>query len=187
MDAEGAASLAVDEIRDYTRINAEVVRLLDLGRSRISLTGVGGQRLLLSGLSGPWRAVIIVAGNPGPEFAARLDAPHLAIEVRGSAADGLGLGLRAGRIAVEGSVGDAAGLDMAGGEILVRGDAGHRLGLGMTGGTIAAGGDAGRLAGERQRGGTIRARGFGPFRSWGASGGSCTAAEADGGDDASLP
>src|SRR5262249_46436603 len=73
---------------DYHAINKELVRHLDRGCRSIRLSGAGGQRLLVSGLVGPWSAVIAVDGDAGPELAAGLDAPAVTVVGRGSAADG---------------------------------------------------------------------------------------------------
>ena len=55
-DEDGARSaggpIPVPELRDYHQINAEVVRRLDRGESRIRLDGPAGHRLLLAGLDG---------------------------------------------------------------------------------------------------------------------------------------
>ena len=68
--------IVVPEVRDYTKINAELTRLLDAGHRRVRLAGVDGQRLLARGLRGDWSAEVIVEGNAGPELAADLIAPN---------------------------------------------------------------------------------------------------------------
>jgi glutamate synthase domain-containing protein 3 len=150
-----AIDIPVSLIRDYQQINREVIRALDLGRSTIRLTDVEGQRLLASGLSGPWRATIEVVGNAGPELAADLDAPGLTVLCLGSAADGAGRGMRAGRLAIRGDSGDGLGSGMTGGAVIVCGKAGHRAGLRLGGGTIVLLGPVGRLLADRQRGGIL--------------------------------
>ena len=72
-----AAVGPIPEVREYPRINAEVVRHLDAGHARVVLAGAGGHRLLLHRLTGPWNAVVEVEGHAGPELAAELDAPGL--------------------------------------------------------------------------------------------------------------
>jgi glutamate synthase domain-containing protein 3 len=155
MSAGLAPSLTIPEIRDYQRINAELVRLLDLGHRHVRLLGAEGQRLLLAGLRGAWDAVIELEGTAGPELAADLDAPGLLVVCHGPAADGAGRGLRAGRLLILGDAGDAVGYAQVGGVVVVRGAAGHRAGLQMGGGTLVILGPAGRLGGERQTGGRL--------------------------------
>ncbi|MEO6808019.1 MAG: glutamate synthase [Isosphaeraceae bacterium] len=171
--------VAVPEIRDYGRINAQVALLLDSGQSRIRLAGAEGQRLLLSGLNGPWRAVVEIEGRAGPELAASLDAPGLMVLCHGPAADGAGRGLRAGGLLITGDVGVAAGYAMTGGTLIVQGRAGPRAGLVMAGGVLVVGGNADRLMGERQCGGLIFALGpqNGPHAGHGRRGGRLIALE----------
>lgn len=165
--------MTVPEIRDYGRINARVALLLDSGQGRIRLAGAEGQRLLVSGLSGPWQAVVEIDGRAGPELAANLDAPGLTILCQGSAADGAGRGLRSGRLLIAGDAGVAAGYAMTGGTLIVEGRAGPRAGLAMSGGVLVLGGPADRLTGERQRGGLLFALGDhnGPHTGQGRTGG----------------
>jgi len=148
-------AVSVPDIRDYQKINAELRRLLDEGHPIVELAGVNRQRLLISGLVGQWHASIVVVGNPGPELAAELDAPHLRIHVMGSVADGVARGMKAGRVIVAGQAGDGSGYSLRGGGLLIEGAAGHRTGLMMSGGTIIVRGGVGRLVAERQIGGTI--------------------------------
>ena len=163
----------IPEIRDYQRINAELVGLLDAGHSRIFLDGAEGQRLLAAGLGGDWRATIEIDGPTGPELAASLDAPDLTIVARGRTADGAGRGLAAGRVVVLGDATDGVGFGQSGGTLIVLGSAGHRSGLAQSGGTLAIFGRVGRLAGDRQSGGRLFVAGSprGPFRGRGRSGG----------------
>src|SRR3954447_22391544 len=107
-------SLAIPEIRDYQRINSELAVLLDQGHERVRLLGAEGQRLLVSGLSGPWKAVVEVEGRTGPELCAGLDAPGLSVVARGPTADGAGRGLRGGTLVILGSAEDAAGYGQSG-------------------------------------------------------------------------
>jgi glutamate synthase domain-containing protein 3 len=151
-------SLPIPEIRDYQKINAELVALLDQGHRFVRLEGAEGQRLLASGLSGAWDAVVEILGRTGPELASNLDAPGLVIVARGPTADGAGRGLRSGRVIVLGDAGDAAGYAQSGGLLLVSGSTGHRTGLALSGGTLAILGKAGRLAGDRQSGGRLFVR-----------------------------
>ena len=148
-------SLPIPEIRDYQKINAEVVALLDEGHRLVRLEGAEGQRLLVSGLSGSWQAVVEVVGRTGPELAADLDAPGLIVVAKGPTADGAGRGLRAGRVLVLGEAGDASGYGQSGGILVVAGPSGHRAGLAQSGGTFAILGKTGRLAGDRQAGGRL--------------------------------
>jgi glutamate synthase domain-containing protein 3 len=151
--------LAVNEIRDYERINVELAQWLHAGHAHVRLTGVDGQRLLASGLAGAWSAVIEIEGNAGPELAAGLDAPGLVVVTRGSAADGVGRGLRQGRLLILGDAADATGYRQAGGVVMVAGATGHRAGLELEAGTLVLGGPTGRLLGDRQAGGRILALG----------------------------
>jgi glutamate synthase domain-containing protein 3 len=148
-------ALSIPEIRDYQRINAELVVRLDAGHRRVRLVGAEGQRLLVSGLSGGWDAVVEIEGYAGPELAAGLDAPRLTIVCRGPAADGAGSGLRAGNLVIEGDTGAAAGYAQRGGWIVVAGNAGPRAGLNQAGGVLVLLGVVGQLAGERQSGGLL--------------------------------
>ena len=71
----GGPPILVPELRDYSQINAELVRRLNLGQTHVRLTGVAGHRLLAAGLDGPWHATVDVEGNAGPELAAAMNAP----------------------------------------------------------------------------------------------------------------
>jgi glutamate synthase domain-containing protein 3 len=153
--ASPVPSLAIPEIRDYQKINAELVALLDRGHPSVRLEGAEGQRLLASGLRGDWKAVIEIVGRTGPEVAAGLDAPGLTVIARGPSADGVARGLKAGRVLILGDSGDAAGYAQSGGLLVIAGAAGHRAGLAQSGGTLAILGPTGRLAGDRQSGGWI--------------------------------
>ncbi len=165
--------LLVPEIRDYQRINAELAHALDEGAAEVRLAGVDGQRLLVAGLAGPWRARVIVEGPAGPELAAGLDAPGLVVIGTAGAADGAGAGMRAGRLVVRGEAGDSVGFAQRGGSIVVHGRAGHRAGLAQSGGTLVLLGGCGRLAGDRQSGGRlfVTAEGVGPHLGHGRRGG----------------
>ena len=165
--------ILVPEVRDYGRINAELVALLDQGHRTIRLEGAEGQRLLASGLVGLWRAVIEVEGRTGPEFAANLDAPSLRIVARGETADGAGRGLRSGTVIIDGDAGDGLGYAQSGGSLFVVGNAGHRAGLAQSGGILAVFGSTGRLAADRQSGGRffLGPRGAGPYLGRGQQGG----------------
>lgn len=167
-------TILVPEVRDYVRINAEIVALLDRGHSHIRLDGADGQRLLAAGLAGPWDATIEIRGRTGPEVAANLNAPGLRIIARGATRDGAGRGLRAGLILVDGDVGDGLGYAQGGGTLVVTGDAGHRASLCQAGGISAILGMAGRLAGDRQTGGWLflGAGGSGPHPGRAQRGGS---------------
>lgn len=154
-DLSSAPVVVVPEVRDYTRINAEVVGLLDAGHRHVRLVGVGGQRLLGFGLRGDWDATILVEGDAGPELASRMDAPRLVVVCTGCTRDGAGSGLRAGSLLVMGNVDAGVGYAQAGGTIVVAGSAGPRAGLNQSGGTLIVAGESGRLAGERQRGGRL--------------------------------
>ena len=153
--AEAPVEVSVPEVRDYTRINAEVVRLLDAGHRQIKLAGVDGQRLLLHAIRGDWTARIDVDGDAGPELAAELDAPGVRVVCSGSAADGAGRGLRFGAVLILGDAGEAVGCAQVGGLVVVAGSAGARAGLGQSGGVLVVGGSVGRLAGERRTGGRM--------------------------------
>jgi glutamate synthase domain-containing protein 3 len=176
MDESLSASipvLAVPEIREYPRINAELVRLLNAGHARVRLAGAAGQRLLVAGLTGSWDAVIEIEGSAGPELVAELDAPRLTVVCHGPAADGAARGLRAGKMVLRGGVGAAVGYTQKGGVVVVAGPAGPRAGLALQGGTLFLLGPAGRLAGERQTGGRIVAFAdrLGPYAGWARAGG----------------
>jgi glutamate synthase domain-containing protein 3 len=152
---EPAASILVAELRDYHQVNAEISRLLNLGQRHIRLEAVAGQRLLAAGLAGPWRALIEVDGDSGPELAAGMKCPEITLVCRGAAADGAGEGLRAGTLIIMGTSGTAVAYVQEGGTIVACGDAGPRAGLGKKGGDLVLLGTVGSLAGERQSGGRL--------------------------------
>ncbi len=166
-------TLSIPEIRDYQKINSELVALLDQGHSLVRLEGAEGQRLLASGLTGSWSSTIEVIGRTGPEFGANLTAPNLVIVARGSTGDGVGSGLVDGRIMVIGDAADGAGYGQSGGMLMISGTTGHRAGLRQSGGTLALLGPVGRLAGDRQSGGRlfVSRNDLGPFPSRGQVGG----------------
>lgn len=153
--ATARAVIDVPDVRDYQRINAEVVQRLDQGLTHIRLVGVEAQRLLLARVAGPWSALIEIEGNAGPELAFELDAPGLRVVCLGSVADGAGSGLIDGRILILGAAGTCAGASQRGGSITVAGDCGDRPGLNQAGGSIVLLGQVGNLAGERQAGGLL--------------------------------
>lgn len=159
--------LPVPEIRDYLKINAELIHALDDGARLVRLAGVEGQRLLAHGLRGRWNAVVEVEGRAGPELAADLDAPGLTVVALGAVDDGAGRGLRSGRLLIHGDADDGLGYTQRGGVILAAGAAGARAGLDQAGGLLVIAGAVGRLAGERQRGGRLVLLGdpdqIGPF------------------------
>ncbi len=165
--------IVVPEVRDFVRINAEIMNLLNLGYSRVRLEGAEGQRLLAAGLVGPWRATIEISGRTGPELGANLDAPGLQIIARDSTLDGAARGLRSGTIVVIGDGGDGLGVAQSGGLLVVTGNVGHRAGLGQAGGVLAVLGSTGRLAGDRQTGGHffLGQGSSGPFAGRAQSGG----------------
>ena len=149
--------ILIPEVRDYQRINSELVARLDEGHRHIRLAGADGHRLLVARLVGSWTAVIEIEGRVGPELAIGLDALGLTVICRGSTADGAGSGLKQGRLVILGDTGNAVGYAQSGGAIVVMGDAGHRAGLNQSGGTLVLLGKAGRLVGERQSGGSVHA------------------------------
>jgi glutamate synthase domain-containing protein 3 len=171
--------VSIPDIREYPRINAELVQRLDEGHPRVILAGAEGQRLLTAGLAGSWDAVVEIEGNAGPELAAGLDAPGLRIVCHGSAGDGAARGLRAGRVLVRGRAGDAVAYTQAGGCVVVAGPSGPRAGLDLSGGTLILLGAVGRLAGERQSGGRLFAYAdrLGPHAGHGRRGGRLLALE----------
>src|SRR5262249_60305594 len=64
-DAALDSIVAIPELRDYERINAELVQRLDGGISRVRLQGAEGQRLLLAGLAGGGSALAGIEGGAG--------------------------------------------------------------------------------------------------------------------------
>ncbi len=149
------AVIDVPDIRDYQRINAELIQLLDQGARHIRLIGVESQRLLLAGLSGSWQATIEIEGNAGPELAAGLNAPELKVVCVGSAADGTGSNLIGGQVLILGNAGACAGVSQRGGSIIIVGSAAERAGLNQSGGILLLLGRSRHLAGERQSGGIL--------------------------------
>ncbi|MGE3820991.1 MAG: glutamate synthase [Isosphaeraceae bacterium] len=172
-NASNVPLVSVPDLRDYHLINKEVETHLNAGRRRVRLIGVERQRLLLSGLAGPWDAVVDVEGDVGPEFAEGLCAPNVTVICRGNASDGLGLGMEAGFVVVLGDAGPAVGYAMRGGTLVVKGRAGPRAGLNQVGGELILLGSVGGLAGERQSGGLISVveGNCGPFLGRGRRGG----------------
>ncbi len=116
----------IPEIRDYQRINAELVRHLNARQGKVRLVGAEGQRLLVAGLAGEWNAVVEVEGRAGPEFTADLDAPGLTVICHGPVADGAARGLRAGRVVVLGDAGAALGYMQEGGIVVAAQGVGPR-------------------------------------------------------------
>jgi glutamate synthase domain-containing protein 3 len=148
-------TIVVPDIRDYHRINREVVQSLELGTTRLRLAGVEGQRLLLHGLTGPWTATIVIDGSAGPELASELNARGITVICAGGAADGAGCALVSGTLVVLGACGTAVGYDQRDGMIAAAAAVGPRAGLDQKGGCLILGGAVGRLAGERQGGGWL--------------------------------
>jgi len=164
--------LTVPEVRDYARINAQVLRWLDAGRTRIELAGVANQRLLLAGLEGRWEARIDVQGDAGPELAAGMNAPNLVVTCLGSAADAAGRELAGGTLRILGGAADCAGYRQRGGSLFIAGSVGHRAGLEMSGGLLVILGDSGRLCGHLQHGGRLFLEGAaGPYAGFARDGG----------------
>lgn len=165
--------VSVPDLRDYDRINAELLRCLDEGHTRVRLVGAEGQRLLASGLCGTWQAVVEVEGDAGPELARDLDAADVTVVCRGKAGDGAGSSLRAGRLVILGEVDDALAYAQSGGTVAALNGAGHRAGLNQRGGVLVLLGPVGRLAGERQGGGRLFAfeERLGPHSGFGHRGG----------------
>jgi len=151
----GTPPIVVPELRDYQQINAELVRRLNLGQQHVRLEGVEGQRLLVFRIAGGWDAIIEIDGNAGPELAAELNAPGIIVVCRGSAADGAGRGLQAGKVLVLGKAGVALGYFQSGGLIVAASEAGARAGLCQGGGDLVLLGPCGPLTGERQSAGRL--------------------------------
>jgi glutamate synthase domain-containing protein 3 len=188
-DAVGPDSVvSIPEVRDYQRINAELVQRLDQGQRYVRLAGAEGQRLLAAGLAGSWSAVVEVEGNAGPELAAELDAPGLTLVARGTSGDGAGARLRAGTLILLGETGVAVGYAQQGGTIVAARSAGHRAGLNQRGGILVVLGALGRLAGERQSGGRLFALAgkLGPHAGHGRRGGALVPLAHAAADDPSL-
>ncbi len=156
--------LPVPEVRDYHQINRRVAQWLDAGVAHVRLEGVERQRLLLSGLTGAWSAVIEVCGHAGPELAAGLNAAGVLVIAQDAVDDGAGRNLNAGTLVVRGPCGVALGYRQAGGRILACGRVGPRLGLEQSGGDLIVLGEVGPLAGERQSGGRLVLVGGGTSR-----------------------
>lgn len=167
------AVIPIPEVRDYRAVNAAIVAHLGRGHKTIRLAGMRGQRLMASGLSGPWSATIVIEGDAGPELAAGLEAPELSIVCQGHAADGAASGMRSGRLVVMGPAGPAFGYALKGGLAVAAGSVGPRAGLNQAGGDIVLLGQTGALAGERQAGGRLFAIAdrLGPHASRGHRGG----------------
>jgi len=149
------SSILVPELRDYHRINAELVRRLDRGDARIRIEGAEGHRLLLAGLTGTWRATVEILGRAGPELGFGTNAPGVTVVCRGPSGDGAGSGFRAGTLALMGPSGTAVGYHQRGGLIVAAAAVGPRAGLCRRGGDLVILDSAGPLAGEAQRGGRL--------------------------------
>lgn len=167
------SSILVPELRDYRRINAELVRRLDRGEGHIRVEGAEGHRLLLAGLAGSWRATVVIVGWAGPELCFGMNAPGVTVVCLGSSGDGAGGGFRAGTLLLMGSSGTAVGYHQEGGLIVAASGVGPRAGLGMRGGDLVLLHSAGPLAGEAQRGGRVLlpVGRVGRNWAWGARGG----------------
>ncbi len=174
--------LSVAEIRDYRTIHDELVRHLDQGFHKFRLTGTRGHRLLVSGLAGPWSAVIEIFGDAGPELVAGMDAPGVTVVCHGSIGDGGASGLKSGRMLVFGTAGPAFGYALRGGLAMAVGEVGARAGLRQSGGDLILLGRTGPMAGERQLGGRILAHAeMGPHAGRGRRGGRLIRIDAGGG------
>lgn len=149
------SSILVPELRDYHRINKELVRRLDRGDARVRVEGAEGHRLLLAGLTGTWRATVEIVGRAGPELCFGMNAPGVIAICRGPSGDGAGGGLRAGGLVLLGPSGTAVGYHQEGGLIVASGGAGPRAGLRQRGGNLVILDSAGPFAGEAQRGGRL--------------------------------
>ena len=156
-DSLETARILVPEIRDYERINLEIVARLQTGFKTIVLQGVEGQRLLVSGLSGDWEGCVVVEGRAGPDLGAGLNTPRLRVDCLGDVADGVGHSLRGGSICVRGNAGTCAGYGLSGGRIIIEGNTGPRAGLNQKGGLLVVFGNAGNLVGEGRAGGIFAA------------------------------
>lgn len=179
MPSDGGPGTAADppinvpELRDYQRINAELVHRLNNGQRYVRLEGVERQRLLVCQVAGPWQAVVEIDGDAGPELAAEMDAPGLIVVCRGGSADGAGSRLAAGRLVLLQNSGTALGYFQRGGLIVAREDVGPRAGLNQKGGDLVLLGRSGGLTGERQTGGRLflKAALSGPNLGRGSAGG----------------
>ena len=167
------SSILVPELRDPRRINAELIRRLDQGDAHVRIEGAEGHRLLLAGLTGSWRATVVIQGWSGPELCFGMNAPGVTVVCRGSSGDGAGSGMRAGTLALMGPSGTAVGYHQEGGVIIAAEIVGPRAGLGMLGGDLFLFNFAKSFAGERQRGGRLfyPAHRVGRCWGWKATGG----------------
>lgn len=87
------------------------------------------------------------------------DASDIRIAGGSARLDGVGMGLKSGRLVVEGDVGLNAGRAMGGGELRITGSAGPYAGSAMTGGLLHIGADAGDHLGAPQLGELVGMRG----------------------------
>lgn len=167
------STIPVPELRDYRRINKELVRRLDRGDAQIRIEGAEGHRLLVAGLAGTWRATVEIVGRAGPELCFGMSAPGVTVVCRDRSGDGAGSGLKAGTLVLMGPSGTAVGYHQEGGLVIAAGAAGPRAGLGLRGGDLVVLDSAGPLAGEAQRGGRLLlpVGRVGRQWGWGASGG----------------
>ena len=99
-------------IRGYAEVNEEIGKEF-LSKSRVTVTGVNGQRYLGCALG-----------------------KGKTLEIEGTAGNDLAFCLNGGRIVLHGHGQDAVGNTMGGGEIIIHGHAGDALGYGMRDGRI---------------------------------------------------
>ncbi|MFM1801712.1 MAG: hypothetical protein RJA81_1064 [Planctomycetota bacterium] len=152
--------LHLPEWRDSQAVTRQVVTALNLGVSKVVLSGARGDRLLLAGLSGDWSATIRIDGNVGSELAREMNSPGITVLATGDVGAGAGSGLKAGRLLILGRSGALAGTQIENGEIWCLGPAGNRLGYRASGGLIVVGDGLGLMAMDRRVSGTVRIQAF---------------------------
>lgn len=146
----------------YKDLNDRIYEAVALGKKKIVLENVNGQRYIGCGIKG--EADIIIRGVPGNDLAAFMDGPH--IVVKGNGEDAIGNTMNAGKVVVQGDAGDVIGYAMRGGKVYIRGDVGYRVGIHMKSyeahfPVIIVGGSARDFLGEYMAGGLLIVLGVG--------------------------
>lgn len=152
------AKLAMIDARGlhYKELNERIHEAVALGKRKIILENVNGQRYIGCGIKG--EVDITIRGVPGNDLAAFMDGPRIMVE--GNGEDAIGNTMNAGKVIVRGNAGDVIGYAMRGGKIYIRGDIGYRAGIHMKSyenqfPVVIVGGGARDFLGEYMAGGLL--------------------------------
>ncbi len=143
----------------YRELNDALRESIASGATKVTLTGVGGQRYICAGFTADDPVEVVIEGVPGNDLAAFMNAP-ITIRVRGNAQDGVANTMNEGKILIENDAGDVLGYSMRGGKLFIRGNAGYRVGIHVKAyrgrdATVVVGGCAQDFFGEYMAGGIM--------------------------------